>query len=105
MVLWVYYYLTWGIKISINNFVTILLFSGGKIGMAAAAAPMIAGMMSGKPNQGHGYGQGMPGNPNQGYGQGFGQGHGPSSHHQRYLKIKDKYYNAVGISLKWPSYK
>jgi len=45
--------------------------SGGKLGMAAAAAPMLGGMMSGKPNHGQGYG---------GYGQGYAApSHGHSS--------------------------
>ena len=44
--------------------------------MAAAAAPMLGGMMSGKPNHGQGHGQG--------YG-GYGQGHAAPSHGHRYL--------------------
>ena len=44
--------------------------------MAAAAAPMLGGMMSGKPNHGQGHGQG--------YG-GYGQGHAVPSHGHRYL--------------------
>ena len=52
--------------------------------MAAAAAPMFAGMMSGKPNQGHGQMHG------QSHGQMYGQGPMPSSHQQRYVKPKIK---------------
>ena len=55
--------------------------------MAAAAAPMFAGMMSGKPN--HGQGQ-MHG---QGHGGMYGQGQMPSSHQQRYVKPKNKTNN------------
>ena len=43
--------------------------------MAAAAAPMLGGMMSGKPNHGQGHGHE--------YG-GYGQGHAAPSHGQRY---------------------
>jgi len=46
--------------------------SGGKIGMATAAAPVIAGMMSG--NHGH--------NPGQPYGHGHGHGQIPNVHGQ-----------------------
>ena len=48
------------------------MFSGGKIGMATAAAPVIAGMMSG--NHGH--------NPGQPYGHGHGHGQIPNVHGQ-----------------------
>ena len=65
-------------------FFYIFIVSGGKLGMAAAAAPMFAGMMSGKPNQGHGQMHG------QSHGQMYGQGPMPSSHQQRYVKPKIK---------------
>ena len=63
---------------SFCNHITSYVFylRGGKLGMAAAAAPMLGGMMSGKPNHGQGHGQG--------YG-GYGQGHAAPSHGHRYL--------------------
>ena len=56
----------------IKRFHLNFIFSGGKIGMATAAAPVIAGMMSG--NHGH--------NPGQPYGHGHGHGQIPNVHGQ-----------------------
>ena len=66
------------ISFSFCNHITsyVCYLRGGKLGMAAAAAPMLGGMMSGKPNHGQGHGQG--------YG-GYGQGHAAPSHGHRYL--------------------
>ena len=69
------------------------IISGGKLGMAAAAGPMLAGMMSGNSSHGHGqmYGQG--------HNQMYGQGPIPAPHQQRYVKDKDETTNENKIEF------